>query len=265
MKQIASPDNPTFRQALRLHQSARERRKLGRTLLDGVHLVQEYLATDHRPEQLLVTASGLANAEIAALVQSVGEMHSALLADDLFAQVTSLDSPSGVVAVIDTPEEGPLPLDAPACLMLDDVQDPGNVGSILRSASAAGVRHVALSRGCAFAWAPRVVRAAMGAHFRLHIHENQDLNDLVQRFAGTTVAACVQDAAPLYDVPLGGQVAILIGNEGAGLAPELVAAAHSRACIPMASGVESINAAAAAAVFLFERLRQQRAALRSGT
>ena len=132
MKQIASPDNPTFRQALRLHQSARERRKLGRTLLDGVHLVQEYLATDHRPEQLLVTASGLANAEIAALVQSVGEMHSALLADDLFAQVTSLDSPSGVVAVIDTPEEGPLPLDAPACLMLDDVQDPGNVGAIVR-------------------------------------------------------------------------------------------------------------------------------------
>jgi len=260
MRRIESADNASFKLAHKLYQSARERRKLDQTVLDGVHLLQEYAASGGKPELVLVTAAGRADPEIATVLARVPEGRCAELSDALFEELSSLKTPSGIVAVIDTPRPAPLPRDVECCLMMEDIQDPGNVGAMLRSAAAAGVRHVVLSRGCTFAWAPRVVRAAMGAHFRLHIHEQLDLLPLVANFDGNTVAACPRDASPYYDTPLAGRVAILIGNEGAGLPRHLIETASHRATIPMAGGVESINAAAAASVLLFERVRQRLAA-----
>lgn len=257
MKRIESRDNASFRHALKLYQSARERRKLDQTVLDGVHLVHEYLASGGAPELVLATRAGREDEEIAALLARVPEGRCAEIADALFEEISSLKTPSGILAVIRTPRPAPLPRDAGCCLMLEDIQDPGNVGSALRSAAAAGVRHVVLSRGCTFAWAPRVVRAAMGAHFRLRIHEQVDLLPLLAEYRGASVAASPRGEVPHYRAPLSGRVAIVVGNEGAGLSPEVAAAVGCRAAIPMATGAESLNAAAAAAVLLFERVRQR--------
>jgi TrmH family RNA methyltransferase len=164
-----------------------------------------------------------------------------------------------VIAVIDTPT-APAPPRADFCLLIDDVQDPGNVGSMLRTAAAAGVTHVLLSKGSAFAWSPKVLRAGQGAHFCVAIHEDVDLPAWAgahRASGGEVVATVATGGESVYNAPLDGRVAVAIGNEGSGLSPSLLAQATQRITIPMAKGVESLNAAAAAAIVLFECVRQR--------
>ena len=144
--------------------------------------------------------------------------------------------------------------------MLFRSQDPGNLGSLLRSAAAAGIHQVFLSKSSVHAWSPRVLRAGMGAHFMLNIYEQCELEPLMRTFKGRVIATSHHAKSSLYELDLTGKVALLFGNEGAGLSQELLAAAHSVASIPMPGKAESLNIAAAAAVCLFERVRQQRAA-----
>ncbi len=144
--------------------------------------------------------------------------------------------------------------------MLEDLQDPGNLGSILRSCAAAGVRHVLLSKGSVQAWSPRVLRAGMGAHFMLSIYEQTDLRAAVQDFPGTLIATRPLAPRTVFDTDLTGKLGFLFGNEGAGLSAGLMAAADSLVSIPMPGKSESLNVAAAAAVCLFERVRQLTAA-----
>ena len=141
--------------------------------------------------------------------------------------------------------------------MLEQIQDPGNLGSILRSAAAAGIRDVFLSKKSIFAWSPRVLRAGMGAHFSLSIHEEVDLFDLLSRREGLALATVTDAATSIYETRLGGPIAWIFGNEGAGVSAQLMQAADARVYIPMSAATESINVAAAAAVCLFEQSRQR--------
>ncbi len=144
--------------------------------------------------------------------------------------------------------------------MLEDIQDPGNLGSILRSAAAAGMQHVFLSAHSVHAWSPRVLRAGMGAHFMLRIYEQCDLPALARGFKGKVIATSQRAKNSVFDADVAGNVAFVFGNEGAGMSAALAAAAHEVVAIPMPGNVESLNIAAAAAVCLFERVRQQHAA-----
>ena len=132
-------------------------------------------------------------------------------------------------------------------VLLEAIQDPGNLGSILRSAAAASIRDVYLSPQCADAWSPKTLRAAMGAHFFLRIHENSDLQQVAQQFPGTVIATSIQASRNLFEIPLSGPTAFVFGNEGAGLSKELVQAVDENIVIPMPGKTESLNAAAAAA------------------
>ncbi|MBY0340257.1 MAG: RNA methyltransferase, partial [Rhodocyclaceae bacterium] len=179
------------------------------------------------------------------------------LKDSLFRELSGVATPTGIAAVIAIPQtDTRLPTDT--CVMLDAVQDAGNVGSILRTAAAAGVRDIFLDTGCAGAWTPRVLRAAQGAHFSLNIREQLDLPAMLRQLPMPGVATVVDDATSLYELDLNRPVAWLLGNEGSGLSPELQALAQLRATIPLAAATESLNVAAAAAICLFEGLRQRR-------
>jgi TrmH family RNA methyltransferase len=149
-----------------------------------------------------------------------------------------------------------------ACVMLEALQDPGNLGSILRSCAAAGMRHVLLSRGSVHAWSPRVLRAGMGAHFALSIHEGADLASAARDFGGTVFATRAGSRQSVFEADLKGRIALLFGNEGAGLSASLRELADRVVSIPMPGKAESLNIAAAAAVCLFERVRQASAASR---
>ncbi len=180
-----------------------------------------------------------------------------LLSDALFGSLTELASPTGVIASVRTPGGRKAAADAALVLLLEDIQDPGNVGTLLRSAAAAGADSVLLSAKCAFAWAPKVLRSAMGGHFALNIVEGADLAEFLRGYRGRSVALAPRAEASLYDTDLAGPCAFLIGNEGAGLSPGLEAAASARVRIPMPGRVESLNAATAGALCLFEAVRQR--------
>ena len=256
MKSIISRSNATFKQLKKLAESARERRLAGRALLDGVHLVDACLAAGIVPVMLLVRADSVARVEIATLLDRATTAEKIMLPHGMFDELSPVDTPVGIMALINIPQPQ-APASPRFALMLEDLQDPGNLGSILRSAAAAGVDVAWLSAGCADAWSPRVLRAGMGAHFVLPIIERADLAAAVAGFDGMTLAACLK-GEPLHDIDLAGPVAFMIGNEGSGLGEALMAAADRRFTIPMPGAVESLNAAAAAAICLFERVRQLR-------
>ena len=258
MKLIRSRDNPRFKLLRQLATSTRERRKAGLALLDGMHLISAYRASGGVPEQLILSESGAASAEAAQIASGASRQDVMLLADSLFNDVAQVATPTGIVALIRTPKPGPMPHRIERCVMLENIQDAGNLGSILRSTAAAGIRTVLLSQGCAFAWSPKVLRAGMGAHFSLDIFDNADLAAAVQRLSGRLICTGGHARKSLFQADLRGPLAWVFGNEGSGVSAELSAAAAEEVRIPMPGNTESLNVAAAAAICLFEQVRQRR-------
>lgn len=256
MKHITSRDNPTFRELKSLADDVREQRRQGRTLLDGIHLVEVYGGKLGRPERLILSEHGAAQPEIQSLCDALSDGDTLLLKDSLFRDLSSLANPTGVCAVIRIPPVPPADLRG-SCILLDSLQDPGNVGSILRTVAAAGIADVFLGPGCAGVWSPRVLRAAQGAHFDLRLHEQADLAAILRNFSGATIAAVAHGGESLFTQDLSDNLAWLFGSEGGGVSPELEAAAKKRIYVPMADGSESLNVAAAAAICLFEEVRQK--------
>lgn len=273
MKFITSRDNPTFKELVKLQESSRQRRIAGLTLLDGIHLVEAYFALGE-PEKLVVSETGRENPEIRFLLEKVTkvtqvtkggganrEAIAIVLPDALFREVSTVKTATGLMAVVPIPSPEAIPMQKRGeaesfCALLEAIQDPGNVGSILRSAAAAGASDVYLSNGCADAWSPKTLRAAMGAHFLVRIHEGANLAEVARAFRGKVIASILGARKNLYQMRLTDPVAFVFGNEGAGLSDGLLQVAHERITIPMPGGAESLNAAAAAAVCFFERVRQ---------
>ena len=260
LKPLASRDNPLVKRLHALAHSARERRKLDETVLDGAHLVESALAAGVALRALVVSETGLLREEHRRLLAAASaEVPRYRLGDALFAHVSPVDSPSGLLATIAMPASAPGDLGEASLIVLDGVQDPGNLGSLLRTAAAAGIRHALLGEGCAQAWSPRALRAGMGAQFVVRIEEGCDLLARIEPYRGRCLATALrEDARPLYELDLNGPVAWLFGAEGQGLSPALLARADRCVIIPMAAGIESLNVAAAAAVCLFEQARQLR-------
>ncbi|HEX5392282.1 MAG TPA: RNA methyltransferase [Rhodocyclaceae bacterium] len=256
MKIITSRDNTTFKELRGLAQDAREIRKQGRTLLDGPHLVDVYRQRMGLPRALVISESGLQNDEVKMLRERHGRLEPLIFKDSLFKELSPTLSPVGVLALIDIPQQAS-PLMTSDWLCLEGLQDPGNVGTMFRSAAAFGIRHVLLSPTCVGAWTPKVLRAAQGAHFSLAIHERMDLQQALIGFPGERLATVVSQAEPLYDVKLHGPVAWVIGNEGQGISSQLAGTCDRRVTIPITSDCESLNAAVAASICLAEMMRQR--------
>jgi TrmH family RNA methyltransferase len=249
---LSSLHNPRYKQLKKLAESAATRRELGQTLLDGEHLLAAALDAGIQP-RLLLTPLDAPRHALLARCPAVEQLE---LAPALFNALSPVKTPTGVLALIDIPTVVS-PASVQFCVLLEAIQDPGNLGTMLRSAAAAGVDAVYLSPQCADAWSPRVLRAGMGAHFVMPIVEHADLCAVARDFAGAVCAAELGAAQSLFQTDLHGAVAFAVGNEGAGLSAELCAAASVQFSIPMPGQVESLNAAAALAVCLFERVRQK--------
>jgi len=241
----------------RLVASSRDRRKAGKCVIEGEHLVAAYAQRYGAPETLLVTESFVRRESARAIVTRFDSI-AIVVPDAVLEDLAVLPAGVGMLAVVATPR-APRSIDGDFVLLLDDVQDPGNVGSMLRTAAAAGISDALLSPRCAFAWSPKVLRAGMGAHFHLSIHEAQDLAEWSRAFVkqgGRVVAMVANEGTSLYASRLARPLAIVIGNEGAGLSQAMRDAASDRVTIPMPGAFDSLNAAAAAAVVLFECVRR---------
>lgn len=258
MKHITSRDNPEYRRLSRLAQNAADRRETGLMVLDGIHLVEGYLAAfGSERMELFVRESAVDNPEIQALMRT-GAGRAMLLSDRLFDAAAPVETPTGVlgvapVATLRSDECGGDGL----LVLVDGVQDPGNLGSILRSAAAAGASAAWVSEGSADPWSPKCLRGGMGAQFRLPIRIRVDLPAAAGAIRHRVLVADGAAGDSVYTADLSGPVAIAIGAEGRGVSPGLLALAHGRLRIPMEPGLESLNAAAAAAVVFFEWRRRQ--------
>lgn len=259
MKLISSRDNPLYKELKHLATSSQVRRKAGRTLLDGVHLCEAWLQHIGIPSVCVVSEGDRYHPEVAPILAQCEAKHGncIVLPDALYHSLSQVEHGMGLLFVIDTPlKEQPSAITKSAVL-LDNVQDPGNLGSILRSAAAAGITQVFCSSGAAFAWSPKVLRAGMGAHFLLEIFENVDLATLIGGSQVPILATSSHASARLYDLDLKQPVAWLFGHEGQGVADNLLALASHQIAIPHLGAMESLNVAASAAVCFFEQLRQR--------
>ena len=263
LKTISSRDNPLVKRFAALSRSAPARKRDGMCLLEGEHLAQSYV---DRVGQLEIIAirdgtgggSGALTPAQAALAQRSGE--AVLVAPVLFDSLSTLVSPSGVLAIATVPTNSP-PVTSGFVLALDAVQDPGNVGTLIRTAAAAGVAQVWLSPGCAFAWSVKTLRAAQGAHFHTQVLEDVVLPAALSAFQGERWATLPRDIGDvktlsLFDAKFSRNNALVLSNEGHGLSAAVLPALTGGLRIPMAAGVESLNVATAGAIILYGILGQ---------
>jgi TrmH family RNA methyltransferase len=260
LKPISSRDNPLYKQLKQLAGSGAARRKAGLSLLDGVHLAQSYLQAVGQPQLCIVSESGRANPEVAAILAQCNTAGAGtaciLLPDALYAGLSQVEHGVGLLFSIAVPQPALPPKLTQSAVLLDNLQDPGNLGSILRSAAAAGIRQIFCSAGTASAWSPKVLRAGMGAHFLLEIFENVDLPACAQHAEVPLLATSSYAQTSLFEADLRRPVAWLFGHEGQGVAQDLLDCATTQIVIPHLGAMESLNVAAAAAVCFFEQLRQ---------
>ncbi len=252
-KHITSRDNAIFKQLKKLAENKKERSKVGKTLLDGVHLIETYQQAFGEPTMLIIP-EGKSTDEASSLIQQLEDVDTMMVPTLMFAELTPVASSTGILALINTPEMA-VPETVNFALMLEDIQDPGNLGSILRTALGAGVDAVYLSKGCTDVWSPKCLRGGQGAQFYLPTIENADLIEQLATFDGLSYAMALGGAS-LYQQNLTTPSAFVIGNEGAGLSDALIQASSHQVSIPMQPSLESLNAAAATAICLFERKRQ---------
>ena len=257
MKRIQSKDNPRYKDLVRLASSVRECRLAGLTLLEGEHLIEAFKDSGGRAAMLIAPDTAAKRQSIQELLESTSADERLVLSDRLAAGISRLVSSSEIMAVVPIVAPSAWPTDPGTCLLLEGIQDPGNLGSIMRTAVAAGIGSIALSPGSAFAWAPKVMRAGMGAHFRLAIHEGVELQQIAADYAGKVIATSPHARDSLFESDLTGPTAWIFGNEGVGLSAAMAKSARIQVGIPMPGPVESLNLAATVAVCLFEQLRQR--------
>jgi TrmH family RNA methyltransferase len=207
----------------------------------------------------VVAQRGLQAVDVQSIVGRAG-VTPLVMQDRLFDSLGTMPSPVPVLAVVTTPEP-PLPASIlQDTVVLDRVQDPGNVGAILRTAAAAGVQRVVTTPQTAWCWSPKVLRAAMGGHFALSIHESQPWERLHALIRIPVAGALAHGGVSIHAADLRTPCVWVFGNEGEGIAAEIDRRLDWRLTIPQADRVESLNVAAAAAICLFEQRRQRLAA-----
>jgi TrmH family RNA methyltransferase len=257
MRRIASRDNPTYKALLALLSSTRERERLGLSVLEGVHLCEAWSAARGAPRQVVVSESAIDVPEVARVLAACA-VQPLLLADRLFAPLSAVANGVGLVFVVPTPRHDlPDRIDSDT-VYLDRVQDPGNVGTLLRTCAAVGVGRVVAAPGTADCWSPKVLRAGMGAHFHLTIHEAVSWEALAGALRVPVRATALAGATDLYRCDLRSPGLWVFGQEGQGVDPEILAQAALRVRVPQHTAVESLNVGVAAAVCLFEQMRQRR-------
>ncbi len=260
MEPITSLANPKVRWARSLLQG-RARRREGHFLIEGVRLVEEALRVGSVPTLAFFSPALEATPRGRALLQALLASPEARervfpVSEAVLGSLSDTVTPQGIVAAVPLPQppSGPPGL----LLILDQLRDPGNLGTVLRTALAAGVEEVWLAPGTVDPYNPKVVRAAMGAHFRLPLRVHVRWDEVATRAPGRPIwLATAQGGTPYDQVDWRTPSVLIVGGEAEGASPEAEALATGRVHIPMEQGVESLNAAVAAAILLFEARRQR--------
>ena len=255
MREISSKDNKIFRLCQQLsHKKYRD--KLGLYLIEGENLLEEAVKNGAAIKTVLMCRDyrgSLFGTEDKAFC----------LSDKLFEQLSQTETTQGIMAIVEKPELSPdlfLNRGGGNLIVLDRLQDPGNIGTILRTADAAGYELAIVMKGTADVFSPKAVRAATGSLFRMPVVFMDSVDELMEftRAAGKKlVATCFDTDRYYYDENLKENIALIIGNEGSGISRELIECSDLKIKIPMHGNIESLNASVAAGILMYEAVRPQ--------
>lgn len=262
MTLINSAANENIKRWRKISEHPRGAKKIGTTLAEGIHLAE--VICEKRPEtRAVVVRENNVHPDVHALAERVAEETGAkflTVADKLYDAVCPVENGTGIMVEVAVEfAQRPMQPIAEDALYLDGVQDAGNMGTLIRTALAAGVRHIAASSGSAGFWAPKVLRAGMGAHFSAKLYDNVCAEEIHTLFAGRVLAADARGGMDLFRTQgwEKGPVVWMMGAEGPGLSLQALAVADERYLIPIEHACESLNVGAAAAVCLFEQRRRR--------
>ena len=252
---ISSLANPQVKRIRRLQKDKNFRYREQAFIVEGTRMIVELSAGSGRPQSVYCTEDWLANPSQKAILEEAN-LSSELVTNEVLAAMSDTETASGVLAVVSM-NPLPLPSQPTWVLILDALTTPGNMGTILRTAGAAAVDAILLAPGCVDVYNPKVVRGAMGAHFRLPIH-HLDWDEIVGYCTPLAIWLSEAGEGIIYtEVDWQQASALIIGNEARGAGREAHRAARGSVFIPMAKATESLNAATASAVLMFEAFRQR--------
>lgn len=254
MERLTSRENALIKEYRRLSGSRKRREETGCFVLEGARLVLDAAKSGIVLRTLLISDDGVRYPEAATLQGLVQRCFS--ISNELAAYISDTEHPQGIFAVGEMPEARPLTMQAGSYLLLDELQDPGNLGTILRTAEAMGMTAVVLSAHCPDLFSPKVIRSTMGSGWRQKTVRVENLAESIAAWREQGLrcyaATLTPEALPLQRLPIGECRGIVIGNEGNGVSREVIAACGGEVYIPMRGTAESLNAAAAAALCMWE-------------
>ncbi|MBQ8589052.1 MAG: RNA methyltransferase [Firmicutes bacterium] len=265
MKEISANDNPVIKK-FRALSVKKQRDKLGLYIIEGPNLLEEALNCGVRIGQVLFDDEALSRSEeLAGLAARTEEkkIPAAVVSPSLFLKAANTDTPQGVIAWVEKPlwtEEQFFALRGGNIIVLDRLQDPGNLGTILRTADSAGFSGALLLKGCGDIYGPKTVRAATGTLFRLPVlfcDGPEEAMALLRAHGKTVFATALESSEVYFKCDLRRDAAIVIGNEGNGICREILDEADQNITIPMEGKTESLNAGIAAGILMYESLRQR--------
>jgi len=257
---ITSVHNPKIQMVHRLQSQVKARREEQAFVVEGVRLAEEVLQADWIAQQIFFTAQLDKRGKAVVEGFTARDVPIEQISQAVMEAVSATETPQGLLVVV-SQQTLPLP-DAPNFLLiLDGLRDPGNLGTVLRTAQAAGVQGVLLAPGCADAWSGKVLRAGMGAHFHLPIHALgwSEIRHIVKKSPDRLMVYLADSTAGVSYTQAGfrSPLALIVGGEAAGAGTEALSLADEKVHIPMPGGSESLNAAIAASILLFEVVRQR--------
>lgn len=262
---ITSKDNSILKMAKALLHQSRQRKKLGKTIIEGTHLIDALLRTniDKNPliETVIVGENALKNPEVTDLLKKIKLLSTKItilfISDYLYKEIRSLGESPAIMAIIQQPKPLLQKEITEDCLIINGIQDNGNLGTLLRTSASVGIHHIICTDGTASAWSPKTLRASMGANFSLIIYENVTIEALLTWVNVPMFATSSHTNRLIYHENLTKPLALIMGNEGQGVEKQLMAQSQLLG-LPQPNGQESLNVAIAGALCMYEMLRQRK-------
>jgi TrmH family RNA methyltransferase len=253
---ITSSQNPKLKLARALMGRPKERREANAFVIEGVRLIEEAVTAGWKFQFVLFSDGLSERGQDLVKILTANRMDVEEVSGDLLQKVSETETPQGVLAVLEFTEL-PIPEMPNFILIPDQIRDPGNLGTLLRSATATGVQAVLLPPDTTDAFAPKVLRAGMGAHFQLPIH-SLTWEEIKAQTTGLEIYLADMEGTPCWETDLRKPLILIVGSEAEGASDEARRLASQKICIPMAGNIESLNAGVAGSVLMFEVVRQRK-------
>ena len=260
MQQITSKENKIIKHIIKLKEK-KYRKEYNEYIIEGAKIVQEAIQEKAKIKQIIISENAI-NTDLMQnhLKEELQKIDYIQVPSKIFKLISEVEKPQGILAIIEKEkQEENIDVNQDIILALDDLQDPGNLGTIIRTADSVGLKQILISKGTTEAYNPKVIRSTMGAIFRVKIIECENLKETLKRLQKNNFKIMVTDLntdKSIYDIKLQKKV-IIIGNEANGVSEEIKNIADTRAIIPMFGKTEILNASIATGVILYEYVRQK--------